>query len=210
MPGTLKEILQHKKKGDQWYSYIAPEEYHVWQAPWSSSNWRKYDVQILSVGIEASETIPGTQNETVYSNKYRLYLEKTGIEITKGRKGSKQKRYGSFKFRVDSVIELNEAIEEISKLTEIDFWQLKSLEISNQKSGGVCEFRLHNPDGNGTSFYFWKLTTGKTSTLYPDVDMTTQAHYLGDFKQHFAACECSEAMQKFHGCTIEKSSRKPI
>ena len=210
MPGTLPEILQHKKVGDTWFSYIAPEEFHIWQAPWNRDVWKKYGVQMMSVGVFANETVKNTRNEIRYSRKHPLYLEKTGIEITAGVTTTKQKRSGSFKFRVDSIIEFNEAMRELVKETEIKFWQLKSIEISNSKTGGICEFRRHNPDGNGVNFYFWRLEIDKSSKLYPDINITDQEHYLGNFKQHFAACECSEALQKFHGCVLQKSSRKPI
>lgn len=204
MPGTLPEILQNKSVGDTWFSYLAPEEFHVWQAPWSPKKFKNYGVQILSVGVVANETVKGTKNETVYSNKNQLYLSNTGISINRGKTSTKQKRSGSFKFRVDSIVEFNAAMEEVVLLTEIKFWQLKNLEITNPRTGGICEFRRHNPDGNGTNFYFWKLELDKASTLYPYVNITDQEHYLGDFKQFFAACVCTEALLKSHGCVLKK------
>ena len=66
MPGTLAEILQSKKVGETWLSYIAPEEFHVWHKPWDAKKFRAYGVQILSVGISANETVKGTKNEQIF------------------------------------------------------------------------------------------------------------------------------------------------
>ena len=206
MPGTLKEILQHKKNGETWFSYLAPEEYHVWQKPWNITKFRDYGVSILSIGVTSSETVKGTRNEKSYTTKFPLYLDKTGIEC-RGSMSTRMKRSGHFKFRVDSIIELNTALKELSDITEIRFWQLVSLEISNPNVGGICEFRRHNPDGNGTSFYLWRIENDKNSRLYPDIPFTDQGHYLGKFKQYFAACECTEALQKFHGCVLKKHEK---
>ena len=70
MPGTLPEILHHKKVGDTWVCYIAPEEFHVWQGLWDHDRWRKYGVQILSIGVSANETVKDTKNEVRYSRKH--------------------------------------------------------------------------------------------------------------------------------------------
>ena len=209
MPATLSEILQHKKAGETWFSYLAPEEYHVWQKPWNPKKFKKYGVSVLSVTVKAYETVKGTKNEKRYTSKFPLYLDKTGIDCT-GSMSTKMKRAAHIKFRADSIIELNEGVKELSKITEIKFWEVAALQISNQKTGGVCEFRKHNPDGNGASLYLWHIEDDNTSRLYPDIPFGEQAHYLGDFKQHFAACECSESLQKFHGCVVHKDKKKVI
>jgi hypothetical protein len=210
MPGSLKQILQHKKEGDEWHSFLAPEEYHVWTKPWNKKKWDEYDVSVYQIAVSGSETVENTKNETNLSIKNRLYLDKTGIDIYKGKYGTKMKRYGSFNFRVDGISELNGAINDLVSITKIEFWQLTSLTISNKDTGGICEFRRHNPDGNGTGFYLWRLQTNEYDRLYPDVSLAEQSHYLGKFKQYFAACKCSVGIQKFHGCVIDKSKKKPI
>ncbi len=213
MAGTLPEVLQHKKDGDKWYSYIAPEEFHYWNVKnqWKVKNFRDYKVMLLAVKVVAAETIPGTKNRQNFNKSEPLFLD-CGVEITSGYIEIKQKKRAQLGFRIDGIYEMNRAMKDLSKITDIDIWQVIGLEISNKSSGGICYFSRHNPDGNGTSLYFYriKMPDQKDTILYPNVSMADQEFYLGKFKQHFAACECTEHLQKFHGCTIHKDKKKMI
>jgi hypothetical protein len=212
MTAKLCDVLLHKEQGDKWYSYLAPEEYHFWNlhSQWEPSKFRKYQTQILALSIGAEMTVPGTRNIQKFRSKDPLYLE-CGIEVTKGKIETKQKKYARATLRVDSVYEFNEAMKEFSKIAKINIWEIKQIQTSNKKTGGICTFLRHNPDGNGTNLYFYRLDLPieKRSILYPDVSISDQEHYLGKFKQYFAACVCTEQLQKFHGCVLQKK-KKPI
>jgi hypothetical protein len=158
--------------------------------------------------VIANETIPGTKNTNTFTRKNPLYLENTGVYIERGKVETKQKRSGTASFRCDGIIELNDILTELSEKTEINFWWIKKIEIGHK--GAICQFDRHNPDGHGVNLYFYRLILGKDSKLYPDISFSDQEHYLGKFKQYFAACECDERILKFHGCHIEKSKRKPV
>ena len=209
---TLKEVLQHKNKGDEWFSYLCPEEFHTWEygKHWDYNKWKNYEVSILSIAVQSSEDVPGTKNLTKFTSKSPMYLEKSGIEIIEGHIGTKVKRMGSARFRVDGIIELNQIMKELSQKSNISFWWINSIEVSNKKTGGICRFQRHNPDGHGVSLFFYRLRVDKMSRLYPDISKSDQEYYLGKFKQHFARCVCDEKKTKFHGCAIDKDAHKII
>jgi hypothetical protein len=208
----LKEILQHKKRGDEWFSYLAPEEYHTWEygKPWDFNKFRNYGVALLAVSVSASEDVPGTKNIQRFSSKSPMYLETSGVELTEGHIGTKVKRMGSTKFRTDSVIELNQILSEFSEKSNIHFWWVSAIEVSNKKTGGICQFQRHNPDGHGVSLFFYRLKTGNASSLYPDISLHDQQLFLGKFKQYMARCVCDEKKQKSHGCALDKSAHRII
>lgn len=212
MDAKLTTILQHKNKGDQWYSFLAPEDCHYWdfKYPWNLKQFRAYEVELFSVTVGSNETVPNTKNRITYSLRHPLYLNKTGIEIASGFSETKTKRSGRYKIHCDSIIELNDALKELSEITEIHFWEVKKIRISNKSAEGISLFQRHNPDGHGVNLYFYKQTIGKQEWLYPDISFSDQEYYVGKFKQYFAACTCDERLQKFHGCTVKKESRKPI
>jgi hypothetical protein len=108
------------------------------------------------------------------------------------------------------VIELNQILNELSEKSNINFWWVSSIEISNKPTGGVCQFHRHNPDGHGVNLFFYRLKKDKTSTLYPDICLADQQFYLGKFHQYFARCVCDEKKTKFHGCALDKSAHKII
>lgn len=208
----LKDVLQHKNIGDEWFSFLAPEQYHKWDVsnPWDFKEFRKLDVSLLSVAVQSNEDVPNTKNITKFSLKDPYYLEKTGVEIVEGHIGTKVKRMGSAKFRCDGVIELNRIMKELSQKSGISFWWIISMEISNNKSGGIVTFRRHNPDGHGVSLFLWRIKTEDYSKLYPDISLNEQHSYIGKFRGFAAKCQCSQETTKTHGCSIDKSVHKII
>lgn len=213
MAGRLSEILQHKKDGEKWYSYMAPEQYHYWNLKnqWKVRQFKNYGVSLLAVTVSAAETIPGTKNRQVFTQTEPLFLD-SGVEVTSGYIEIKQKKRIKAVMRVDSVFEMNQSMKDLSKISDTSIWQVIGLEVSNKKTGGICYFSRHNPDGNGTNLYFYriKMPDKKKTLLYPDVNLVDQEFYLGKFKQYFAACVCTEQLQKFHGCVIHKDKKKII
>ncbi|MCP4262772.1 MAG: hypothetical protein GY774_35485 [Planctomycetes bacterium] len=151
----------------------------------------------------------GNVTRTKISSRAPLYT-KNGVEIRQGYESTDNIKTCGYEIRVDSCIELNETLQALTIRTGIGIWKIKRIEIHNPACGAISIFRWHNPDGHGKQLHFWSATYEGTKRLYPDIPISEQEFYLGEFKESFAHCTCHEEKQRFHGCVLEKSARKPI
>ena len=203
----LSEILKHKKPGENWYSYLAPEEYHFWDLknPWNSKKFKKYNVQIRSVSVKGVKQRDDNSKDNLIRKNNPLHLD-NGVTIYWGSETESSLFTYFYKIRIDGMIELNECLALLAEKKGIKQWETKTIEVINPKEGAICHFKRHNPDGNGVNLYLYRAEVGKDSWLYPDLLLATQELYCGNFRQYFAACKCLEQKVKMHGCVLDRST----
>ena len=202
----LSTLLQYKKPGDTWQSILAPEEFKWWtmENKWKTDCFKKFNVSIAGVHISAFE--PGKSNTVSFKQKEPLFL-KCGIDIRKGRVTTTNRKAATFRFRVDSIIELNSALTELSQMYEFDSWEMKQIELYNPQESCYIFFTIHNPDGNGPNLSLWSVKSGRSETLYPDISYIEQKRVCGGFEYNFAHCIASKEEVLVHGCAIEKKQK---
>jgi len=185
---TLKDLLATKEEGDVWYSYQAPEQFHMWTSkyPWTIGAFREYGLALLSIRVRGSLLISETVNNR-FSAKSPLRLD-CGIQISSGYEKVTQNREASYYFRTADVAEVAEGLSEISKKTGIHAWEITGLSVYNSKKGAELKYSRHNPNGTGRSLYLYRVETDGKSRLYPDVSIHEMQHLIGNFQGNSVHC----------------------
>ena len=198
----LADILKNKKGGEEWYTLMAPEELHKWlfKKPWDSDCFSRRGVHLLGASVSAADEPKSDRTKLTKKTPWHL---PNGITVDSGYTQSSTKVTAGFKFRADSSIEFSEIMTAFSVRTDLDIWNINTLEISNNNLRDVVEFKVFNPDGNGASLYLHRVISDGNSRLYPDVLLSRQLEVVGDFYDKKAHCTCTEITEKIHGCAIE-------
>ena len=199
----LTDILKNKKEGEEWHCLAAPEETKVWtsKSPWNKDTFSKRKVVPVAVSVASGEVA------AIHIDKFTLkspLIMKNGLDITKGRIKTRQYRSASFTIRVDSCIELNEVLKELSDKLALKTWLIKRIVIYNKEHGISTEFKPHNPNGTGIGLYSYRFEKEKNSWLYPNVMISDQILYVGNFYDEMAHCTAAKSEELIHACAIEK------
>jgi hypothetical protein len=203
----LTDVLMGKKEGDEWYCLAAPEETRMWlkKNPWDRETFSKHGITPVSLKIESGEVSAVQIDKFSYKNPLIL---KSGLDITKGQIKTRQYKSAQFEIRVDSCIEFNEIMKELSQKTGLETWEVKKIVIYNKDVGVSTEFKLHNPNGTGTGLYTHRFEKEKTSRLYPEVMISDQMLYVKTFYDTMAHCAACKNEELIHACAIEKKITK--
>lgn len=203
----LDDILRVKKPGDEWYAIEAPEQLHFWVTPWDKKLFSDNKLAIAGVKMEASAKAGGS-NVIRYSNKKPLRL-KCGVEITSGQFGTTTTTKGIFKYRTDGIIELNEAMKELTVMSGLKTWTVKQLEVYNPKEGATMNFEIYDPDANGGSLYLYRVHRNGRSRLYHEILVSEQNELLKNFKNNIAHCTAVKIEARIaHACAIKRKLKK--
>ena len=198
----LTDILAGKDPGDEWFCLAAPERVWVWmkKSPWPKTLMDKLGVNIVAIKVTShhiSDTSPRK-----FTKKAPLALN-CGVDILKGYIKTTQTKAANFVLRVDSIVELNQAMLELSTMTGFDSWDIQFVEIYNKEHGVATVFSFHNPDGNGTGLYTHRFEINNSWRLYPEVLLSDHVLYIGGFYNTRAHCTAKEIQGVGHGCAIE-------
>jgi len=198
------DILAKKEAGEEWYCFEAPEEFHVWllNHPWRPDSFRDYGVSLLSLTVR-SATPTGEEDRHRYNRRSPLRLD-CGIEVNKGYYQTTQTKTAKFRMRVSGPRETEEALSELSQKTGLETWEVWEMTIYNSKEGVEAEFKRHNPDGTGTSLYFYRASWADRSLLYPDIPLNEQQRIVGRFQNRLAHCTAEEMKQIAFSCALKK------
>lgn len=192
-------MKQNKKEE---FCISAPEEVKFWSLKnkWKDSIFKEKRLNIDSVRIKSARST-GSQNVQRYTSKRPLILG-CGIEIFSGQYGTTpQNLAGSFAFRIDSVIETNSAIAELSKITGLETWQVVKLEISNNDKGATLYYEMHNPDGTGADLYLARVNFGDIIKNWNEISMFEQQALCNNFYPGIAACTFE--MKPVRACKVK-------
>jgi len=202
----LSDILKNKNPGDEWYTLEAPEEVRIWQMehPWEANFFRERRVSPLSISVRSREK--SSTNTQKFTEKVPMKM-KCGIDVT-GRLVTKQIKSFHGKARVDSCVEINEFLKELSEKTGLSFWETFNLRIYNPKHAVEIEFKILNPDGHGAGLFLNRIYKGKMSKLYPEIYLSDQQLYVADFYSNLSHCTAVKHQTVGHGCAIEKKIKK--
>ena len=180
-----------KNVGDQFYSMAAPEECRFWilGRPWQPAVFRdKYKTALVSVNVKSSKIINMSDGDK-YTLRDPLFLPKTGIEITDGyTTRTAQSQNTRFNVRVDSVIEFNSAMKELSAMYSISQWRVLSMEVYNINSGITCYFEIFNPNGTGDKLALYKVLVNGDKVLYSELDYPSIKLAVGLFQDDLISC----------------------
>lgn len=203
---TLQDILKNKKEGDEWYTLLAPEEARFWKLkkPWPESYFRNLGVSPVCLSVRSH--VPEITDKKKYSSKEPLVLP-CGVEFV-GEETTKQSKKIHGKLRVDSGVELNIALTELSNATGYTQWEVYDIHIYNATEGVESQFKMHNPDGHGAQFVLFRTWKDKITKLYPEILLETQRRYVGGFQSHVSHCTQTETKQMIPSCGIEKKITK--
>ena len=203
---TLTDVLANKKEGDEWYSFQLPEELHIWTLvnKWKKGVFKGYGSHLSSLSVGGEVDTHKTQRKC--SNRTPMYL-KCGVDIRAGCTVIKTTSTANFTFPADSSVEVNEILEELSNETGITVWAVKGM---NLYVPGIREifFKRHNPNGTGTSLYFFRLKDDQRNTLYPEVSLNEQQGLVSLMKIKLAHCTAVERKEMVHGCAIKVMQKK--
>lgn len=203
----LTDILKSKTEGAEWYCLEAPEETRVWVSgsPWDNDIFKKAGISPVVIQV-SSDMVVGDKKD-VFSYKAPLVLS-CGVDVPKGFIKTRTNKSASFTIRIDSCIELNQIMDELSKKTGLTSWDVKKLKVYNADDGVFVEFALHNPDGNGTGLFTYRFEIGKSSRLYPDVVIADQQRYVKKFYNNLAHCTAAKSDSLVHSCALKKKVKK--
>lgn len=203
----LVDLLKSKKPGDVWYSLMAPEEVRFWKIdhPWETDFFTKRKVNLQSVYVKASASSGGNDKDT-WDKKHPLYLD-CGVDVPKGFAGTSQSRMAGFKIRADTVADLNTALKELSDKYDFQQWEVRAIEIYNDKEGIMTEFKVHNPNCQGDALHTWRFVNGDGSRLYPDVNMQFQSRAVADFYEAYTHCTMIEKTISEKDCAKKRRIR---
>lgn len=202
----LKDLLKNKKEGEQWYCLEAPEDVRVWinKHPWDKDTFRERGVSVVAISVKSDAIVAFDEQKFNYKSQLKLDC---GVEITNGKIKTRQRKSSMFNIRVDSCVEFNEVMEELSKKTGLDSWDINKIKIYNDKEAIFTSFKLHNPDGNGTGMFTHRFTKDKFSRLYPDVVIADQKRFVGNFYNNIAHCTAAKPEGLVHSCALENKKK---
>ena len=203
----LHDILRSKKPGDEWYTFMCPEEFHFWvkKSPWDKNAFEKYGVCVVAIDVAA--ILKAQKNVIKYNHKAPLVL-KNGYDVEHGYISNTITKNARFRFRIDSSIETNEILKGLSEIVETDMFSVKRLYVYNKKEGAELQFNIHNPDGNGSSLYFYRMKKIGRDVLYPDIGLNELLRVIAGFKDTMAHCSAEKVEQMKHGCALKKMDKK--
>ena len=180
-----------KNIGDQFYSMAAPEECRFWVLgrPWRPAVFRdKYKTTLIAVNVKSSKIISMSEGEK-YTLRDPLFLPKTGIDITDGyATRTAQSQNTRFKVRVDSVVEFNSAMKELSAMYSVSQWRVLSMEVYNINSGITCYFDVFNPNGTGDTLALYEALIDGEKTIYSGLDYPSLKLAVGSFQDDLISC----------------------
>ena len=209
----LQDVLINKAKGERWFTMQAPEELHMWnpQKPWEKGTFKNYGVKLASVRLSTVYKIHPKQDKFTIANP--LWL-KCGIPVHSGTISITQAIRASILLRVDSSVEIQEAMEDIMDIMgngeELQRpWIVAGLSIFT-KDKEVLYTRL-NPDSTGIQLYLECVKDGKVETFYPNLSFSEQNYLVGDFCNKLASCELGELPTQLKSkCSIELANKKTM
>ena len=204
---TLKDILERKKEGDDWYSFQLPEELHMWTLSnqWKNEAFKKYNIKPSKISIWGE--FESNKTEMKYTQRGPLFL-KCGVDIRSGKTVSTTKATASFgPINIDSAVEVNQILEELSQKTGIAIWVIKSMWLYTYDKREL-NFRKHNPNGTGASLYFYRLTDADRNVLYPLVSLHEQQGLVDSMNITLAHCKLVVRQEKGPACGILKMKKK--
>lgn len=202
----LTDILKNKKEGEQWYCLEAPEYVRVWlnNNPWDKGIFNNKGVSPVSISVSSDAIVAFDEQKFNYKSQLKLNC---GVEITSGKIKTRQRKSAIFKIRIDSCIEFNEVMKELSEKTGLKSWDINAIKIYNPNEGMFTSFKLHNPDGNGTGMFTYRFTKEKFSRLYPDVVIADQKRFVNKFYNNIAHCMASKPEGLVHSCALENKKK---
>jgi len=203
----LKDVLESKGPGDEWYTYEAPEELRYWTkgSPWDKKIFNSNGLALVSVWAESIERA-GTASVVKYTRKNPLRLD-CGVEV-EGQLGTALQKKGIARFRVDDVIELNTAMKELSEASGHETWEIRGFGVYNARRGVDVVFKIFDPDTNGTSLFAHSYTRDGHRRLFPDVLQGEQRDILGNFQERLAHCTHVETRGMGPSCALRKKVKK--
>lgn len=203
----LADVVKNKKPGDEWYTYEAPEELRFWAAgsPWPKKIFDLNGLSLASVWAEAIERA-GTASVVKYTQKNPLRLD-CGVEV-EGQLGTSLQKKGIVRFRVDGIIELNQAMKELSEASGHETWEIKGFEVYNDRKGASVSFKIFDPDTNGTSLFAYAYFRDGHRRLFPDVLQSEQKEILGDFQNRLAHCTAIQLQGLGPSCALRHKVKK--
>ena len=205
----LANLLKNKKQGDTWQSILAPEQYKFWtfKNKWCPKVFNKFGINIAAIRIAACESEKPASIR--FRRKEPLYLE-CGVNIHKGYVTTSAKREAGFTIRVDSIIELNTVLSELSEKYGLKQWEIRLIEIYNPDEAAYIEFTIHNPDGNGPNLSLYRVRQGKNEIMYPELSYFEQQKYCKKFQYSFAHCVADKQIIMTHACGLKKQKKANV
>ncbi len=205
----LDDILKQKQEGDEWYSFQMPEEFHIWTLSneWKGGVFKKYNLKISTLSVSGAIEIG--KAEVKYNHRAPLILD-CGIDIRKGQTTTSTTHKASFgPLNADSAVEVNEILKELSHKYKIPIWTIRTMRVY-VPDGRELHFKIHSPNGTGSSLYFWRLKDGDRDILYSDVSLNEQQNLTSLTHMTLAHCTAVKQEGLGHACKLLQMKAKEI
>jgi len=197
----LEHLINEKKEGEEWYCFQVPEEFHIWTDKNKWKNIEEYNVKPICITIQGQAST-NTSIPARFTKK-RPKILTCGCEII-GQHTLSQRQSFNGRIRIDSTIEINNALSELANEYRIESFDIKRMDIVGEKNSILTCVR-HNPDGQGSSLYITAFLIDGKSVLYPNISLSIMMSHVGDFKNKIAQCYLKQVLD--HGCMIKDSKK---
>lgn len=197
---SLDDLVKMKKSGEKWYAIEAPEEIRFWHEDcgWPGDFFERHNVLISSIRVRGAHV---ANTQTLRISKKRPLTLPSGFVIDEGQVTTGAGTSVRALCRVDSTKEANLVLGELSNQYEISQWEIYQMRIFSKNA--QIHYEKHNPDGNGTSLYLYRVVEDNDSRLYPQILYSHQEYLVGKFRGKIAHCSAVLTSALERSCAIK-------